>query len=360
MPFGTDTLTEGGLPFSEGGLGRILYARWSAEAPEGYQAKTNPLFFRVAIQPLNADFEDDGNIVIENNSAGSLDDFVPVDSEGEEVGYGTDIAPVGTKQGISKSSKFGIFLQHLIESGVPEDDPGVTEDCSELDGCVFTWGRIPEPKGWSDLRKSRARPKRRRRGEEPEEEDNRVRTILVPVEWDEDNSDPDLARDPEEVDEEYEEQTKARREEREEESGSRRGPSAKKRAAKKGGKRVAKKGGRKAGASSGSRKKTTKKKSVKKGSKKKKTRRSEEPEDEGGEEDAASETAKETLAQIIEEDGSILKKKLRVRAHNLLKGEGELGPAEIKGVLSAIMDDENLEGWQEDVGFEFDGEELTS
>lgn len=211
MSFGKQSLVQGGgLPFAEGGFGRILYARWVSEAPDGYTSDDTPLFLKVAIEPTDKDGNADGTISLEHYRAGSNEDFIPVNAQGTEVGYGTDIEAVGGKQGLNNSTKFAILLDHFIESGLPEDHLGLDNDTSQLDGLLFAWQRIPEPEGWGRFRKSRQPARRRGQEQEPERE----RTILVPAEWHEDNSDPELGRDPEKVDAEYagqrEEATEAR------------------------------------------------------------------------------------------------------------------------------------------------------
>jgi hypothetical protein len=220
MGFGKQTLVQGGgLPFAEGGFGRVLSARWTSQSPDGYESDDKPVFYRIAIQPLNAKFQPEGSICIENLRAGLADDFVPVNSKGKEVGYGTDVQKVGAKDGFSNSSKFAIFLSHAIEAGVPEDHAGLQDDTSALDGHVFAMQRIPEPEGWAALQKNRAAPVRRR-GQE--EKPKQAKTILVFKQWVEDEFDAKQAMEPEAADALHKKQRGEKEAAKEEKSGSRR------------------------------------------------------------------------------------------------------------------------------------------
>ena len=72
----------------------------------------------------------------ERYSVGSKDDWMPSDS-------GKQLLALGGKKGLSASSKFALFIKHLVDAGFPGDKLG--NDISVLDGLQAHFVRIPEP-----------------------------------------------------------------------------------------------------------------------------------------------------------------------------------------------------------------------
>ena len=72
----------------------------------------------------------------ERYSVGSKDDWLPSDN-------GKQLLAIGSKRGINASSKFALFIKHLVDAGFPGDKLG--SDISVLDGLQVHFVRIPEP-----------------------------------------------------------------------------------------------------------------------------------------------------------------------------------------------------------------------
>ena len=165
----------GGMPFSEGGFGRVLVARFRDHTIPKTGGKVTSFSILIRHTDENGDYEGEE---VHSLELIRLCDVGKVNI----IAEGTDVETIDDYS-ISGNGKFAKFVESILSEEVGISD--YNTDTSVIEGQVFEFARRDDPEDWNKFAaKNRNKSKGRgRRGVEVVEEDARKRTHLIAVSW---------------------------------------------------------------------------------------------------------------------------------------------------------------------------------